>query len=74
MTKFFIYASIFTGLGASAIGLSQSSVMPATSAEARFASDGAFRDGMYLGKLAAENGQPRRLASQEGLVAQRAEP
>jgi hypothetical protein len=28
------------------------------SAEARLAADGAFRDGMYLGKLAAESGRP----------------
>jgi hypothetical protein len=62
MTKFFIYAAIFTGLGASAIGLSKISVQPDASAETRFASDGAFRDGLYLGKLAAENGEPRRLA------------
>jgi len=62
MTKFLIYAAIFTGLGAGAIGLNNSSAMPDPSAEARLASDGAFRDGLYLGKLAAENGQPRRLA------------
>lgn len=61
MTKFLIYAVIATGLGAGAIGLNNTSVMPGASAEARFASDGAFRDGLYLGKLAAENGQPRRL-------------
>jgi hypothetical protein len=31
-----------------------------TSAEARLAADGAFRDGLYLGKLAAEGGQTFR--------------
>jgi hypothetical protein len=30
------------------------------SAEARLAADGAFRDGLYLGKLAAESGQTFR--------------
>ena len=30
--------------------------------QARLDSDGAFRDGLYLGKLAAESGQPLRLA------------
>jgi thiazole synthase ThiGH ThiG subunit len=30
--------------------------------QARMDSDGAFRDGLYLGKLAAESGQPLRLA------------
>jgi hypothetical protein len=28
------------------------------SAEARLAADGAFRDGLFLGRLAAKNGQP----------------
>ena len=28
------------------------------SAEAQLATDGAFRDGLYVGRLAAENGQP----------------
>jgi len=62
MTKFLIYVAIATGLGASTIGVFTSSVKPEAGAEARFASDGAFRDGLYLGKLAAENGQPERLA------------
>lgn len=33
---------------------------PNLSAESRLAANGAFRDGLYLGKLAADNGQPRR--------------
>jgi hypothetical protein len=33
------------------------------SAEASFATDGAFRDGLYLGKLAAELGQAPRPAT-----------
>jgi hypothetical protein len=35
---------------------------PDASADSRLASNVAFQDGMYLGKLAAENGQPLRLA------------
>jgi len=35
---------------------------PAANSEALLASDGAFRDGMYLGKLAGEQGQPARPA------------
>jgi hypothetical protein len=31
-----------------------------TNTEATFAADGAFRDGLYLGKLSAERGQPLR--------------
>ncbi|MGB8581116.1 MAG: hypothetical protein WCD47_09865 [Candidatus Sulfotelmatobacter sp.] len=33
-----------------------------TNLEARMQADGAFRDGFYLGKLAAESGQARRPA------------
>jgi hypothetical protein len=33
---------------------------PARSVEAIFALDGAFRDGLYLGKLTADRGQPFR--------------
>ena len=33
---------------------------PDASAESRLAVNGAFRDGMYLGRLAADNGQSRR--------------
>jgi hypothetical protein len=35
---------------------------PNTNPEALLAADGAFRDGLYLGKLAAEQGQPLRPA------------
>jgi len=31
---------------------------PTSSVNARLEADGAFRDGLYLGKLAAESGQP----------------
>ena len=63
MTRFFAYATIAIGLGATAtLTVSPRGVEPGSSAEARFAGDGAFRDGLYLGKLAAEGGQPMRIA------------
>lgn len=33
------------------------------SSEAQFAADGAFRDGLHLGRFAAEQGQPSRACS-----------
>jgi hypothetical protein len=63
MTKFFTYAAIVIGLGATAtLAINPRSLNPGTTAEVRLAADGAFRDGLYLGKLAAERGQPLRLA------------
>jgi hypothetical protein len=63
MTKFFSYAAIVIGLGATAsLAISPGAAKPTTSAEVLFATDGAFRDGLYLGKLAAEGGQPARPA------------
>ncbi len=63
MTKFFSYAAILIGLSASAtLALSPRTVNPTTSEGALFAADGAFRDGLYLGKLSAQQGQPPRLA------------
>jgi hypothetical protein len=45
-------------LGVSAtLAFSPSSAKSNMTSEARLANDGAFRDGLYLGKLAAENGQ-----------------
>jgi hypothetical protein len=41
---------------------SRRTIHPSPSAEARLAADGAFRDGLYLGKLAAESGQVQRPA------------
>ena len=62
MTRFFTYIAIVIGLGASAtLAVNPRSVSPATE-EARFAADGAFRDGLDLGKLAAAQGRPLRLA------------
>jgi hypothetical protein len=61
MTRLFTYTVIVIGLGATAtLGISSSAANPGTTAEARLATDGAFRDGLYLGKLAAEGGQPLR--------------
>ncbi len=41
---------------------SQPSHKLSASAEARLQGDGAFPDGLYLGKLAAESGQPQQPA------------
>ena len=63
MTKFFTYAAIVIGLGATAtLAINPHSLNPRTTAEVRLAADGAFRDGLYFGKLAAEYGQPLRPA------------
>jgi hypothetical protein len=54
-------ATIALGLGAIAISAFRSSEpKPAPTAEVQFVNDGAFRDGWYLGKLAAMNGWPMR--------------
>jgi hypothetical protein len=39
---------------------SKSVTQPTRNVEASFAADGAFRDGLYLGKLTADSGQPFR--------------
>jgi hypothetical protein len=63
MTKSFTYAAIVIGLSATAtLAISPRAVKPGTAAEALFANDGAFRDGLYLGKLTAKGGQPLRPA------------
>lgn len=63
MTRFFTYAAIVIGLSASAtLALSPRTENPNTNAGALYATDGAFRDGLYLGKLSAQQGQPPRLA------------
>jgi hypothetical protein len=58
MSKLSTFAlAIAVSLGTTAmLANSQRTVDPNRSAEARLAGDGAFRDGLYLGKLAAENG------------------
>jgi hypothetical protein len=63
MTRFFTYAAIVIGLGATAtLAVSPRTPKPSTTAAALLATDAAFRDGMYLGKLTAERGQPPRPA------------
>ena len=64
MSKLSVYAvAIFVGLGTSALLAASSRIAQTrTSAEVRFAADGAYRDGLYLGKLAAESGQQARPA------------
>jgi hypothetical protein len=44
------------------LALNHREVKSGASAEKALASDGAFRDGLYLGKLAAESGRPPRAA------------
>jgi hypothetical protein len=57
-------ATIALGLGAIAMSaVSNSEPKPAPTAEVQFAADGAFRDGLYLGKLAAMNGRPMHAAT-----------
>jgi hypothetical protein len=64
MSKLSTYAlAIAVSMGTTAmLDNSQRSNKPNASEEARLATDGAFRDGMYLGKLAAESGRPLRPA------------
>ena len=53
--------AIAVSLGTTAmLANSQRGIRANANMEARLASDGAFRDGLYLGKLAAESGQPQR--------------
>lgn len=61
MTRFFTYAAVVIGLSVTAtLAISPRTVKPSTIAEVLFATDGAFRDGLYLGKFAAERGLPLR--------------
>ena len=63
MTRSFTYAAILIGLSATAtLAIGNRTQQAIVSAEERFAADGAFRDGLYLGTLAAETGQPPRAA------------
>jgi hypothetical protein len=57
MTNIFTYAAIVLGLSATAtVAFSNRNMQLSPTAEAHYATDGAFRDGLYLGKLAAESG------------------
>jgi hypothetical protein len=64
VTKHLTYVlTIAISLGATAmLATSNRTVSFSTSLEAHFAADGAFHDGLYLGKLAAQHGQPLRPA------------
>lgn len=64
MSKLATYALVMAvSMGTSAmLGNRNRAMNPDASAESRVAANGAFRDGLYQGKLAAENGQPRRPA------------
>jgi hypothetical protein len=53
--------AIVVSLGATAmLATSGQTPAPTQASEAQFAGDGAFRDGLYFGRLAAEHGQPMR--------------
>jgi hypothetical protein len=62
MKKLSIYTFVIAAsLGATAMLATSGQVTaPVQASEAQFAADGAFRDGLYFGKLAAEHGQPMR--------------
>lgn len=64
MSKLSTYVmAIAVCLGTTAmLANSRHSVSSNANIEASLATDGAFRDGLYLGKLAAESGQPLRPA------------
>jgi hypothetical protein len=64
MSKLFVSAlAIALALGTTAMLANTKITINANPGEqARLDSDGAFRDGLYLGKLAAESGQPLRPA------------
>ena len=64
MTKLSAYAFAFAaGLGTMAmLANTNGRFIETSAADARFAADGAFRDGLYLGRLAAEAAQPLRPA------------
>jgi hypothetical protein len=57
VTNIFTYAAIVIGLSATAtVAFGNRNMQPAPAADAQYATDGAFRDGLYLGKLAAQSG------------------
>ena len=64
MTKLSAYGFAFAACFGTMAMLANSNgkVIATAGVEARYAADGAFRDGLYLGKLAAAGGKPRRLA------------
>ncbi len=61
MTGFFTTVTVALCLGATAtLAISKRNGTLNSNPEARFAADGAFRDGLYLGRLTAQQGQPAR--------------
>jgi hypothetical protein len=63
MTRFFTRIAIVIALGVTAtLAISPRKVKSPTTSEASLAVDGAFRDGLYLGKLAAASREQPRLA------------
>ena len=61
MSRFLVYIAIAIAFGATAtLALSPGAVQANTNPEAILAADGAFRDGLYLGRLAVEDGRPQR--------------
>ena len=64
MTRLFTYAlAIAICLGTTVVlSTSSHNAKQSQGTEAGFAADGAFRDGLYLGNLAAQNGQSLRPA------------
>jgi hypothetical protein len=63
MTRFFASTAIVLALGVTAtLAISPRDARSITTSEASLAVDGAFRDGLYLGKLAAASRELPRLA------------
>jgi hypothetical protein len=61
MSKVFVYSLIVIGLSATAtVSVKANSGAHNMQTESRLATEGAFRDGLFLGKLNAENGQRMR--------------
>ena len=61
MTRFLTYAAIVICLGTTAmLANSKRAINSNASVDAQLDADGAFRDGLYLGRLAAESTQQPR--------------
>jgi hypothetical protein len=61
MTRFLTYAAIVICLGTTAmLGNSKRTINSNASVDAQLDADGTFRDGLYLGRLAAESSQQPR--------------
>jgi hypothetical protein len=62
MSKTIVSLAVALGLSASAFFAHANNSLFTDNSEVRFAGDGAFRDGLYLGKLAARSRQVQRPA------------